>query len=137
MTNQVYNKWVGKIISDRLASIDVKVVLINVSGAGTLYAFSQTHEFLSDVPVASRISTTTANLSSKTFVDGMFDAANLVPAFPSVTGTESEALGLFEDTGDEATSSLICYIDTGTGLAITPDGNNIDINWGVAGIFGL
>lgn len=136
MANAVYNKWVGKIISDRLAAQDMKVVLVNVSGAGTLYAFAQTHEFLSDIVAGARIATS-GNLAAKTFVDGTFDAADLIPAFSSASGDISEAIVIYEDTGVAATSSLVAFIDTATGLAITPDGNNIDINWNVAGIFSL
>ena len=136
MANAIYDKWVGKLISDRLAAQDIKVVLVNVTGAGTLYAFAQSHEFLSDIPADARIALS-GNLASKTFVAGTFDAADLTPAFPSATGDISEAIVIYEDTGTAATSTLIAFIDTATGLAITPDGNNIDITWNAAGIFSL
>ena len=33
-----------------LSSVNVKALLVNVSGAGTLYTYSAAHEFLSDIP---------------------------------------------------------------------------------------
>ena len=36
---------------------------------------------------------------------------------------------LYRDTGVEATSALIAYIDTATGLPITPNGGDIIVNW--------
>jgi len=136
MSNALYNKWKQQIITDRLSTANIKAVLVNTAGTGTLYVFSQAHEFLSDVPAASRIATS-GNLASKTFVNGVLDAADLVPAFASATGTQSEVIILYEDTGVATTSRLILFLDTATGLAITPDGNNIDINWNAGGIFVL
>jgi hypothetical protein len=33
-----------------LSSVNVKALLVNVSGAGTLYTYSASHEYLSDIP---------------------------------------------------------------------------------------
>src|SRR5438477_12411391 len=57
-----------------LSSVNVKALLVNVSGAGTLYAYSASHEFLSDVPSGARIATS-GNLSGKAIGnDGSFDS---------------------------------------------------------------
>ena len=36
---------------------------------------------------------------------------------------------IYRDTGTEATSPLIAYIDTATGLPITPNGGDIIVVW--------
>ncbi len=67
----------------------------------------------------------------------LFDAADVV--FSAVTGDPSEALVIYKDTGDAATSPLIAYIDTAAGLPVTPSGTDITVTWdsGVNKIFKL
>jgi len=58
--------------------------------------------------------------------------------FSSVSGNQSEALIIYIHTGNEATSRLVAYIDTGvTGLPVTPSGGNIIVVWNASGIFTL
>lgn len=82
-------------------------------------------QFLSDIPAAARVAT--ATLGSKTASDGVADAADLT--FNNVTGDQAEAVVLYKDTGVESTSQLIAYIDTATGLPVTPSGSDIVIQW--------
>ena len=49
--------------------------------------------------------------------------------FTSVTGASIEAIVLYKDTGTDATSPLIAFIDTATGLPITPNGGDIIVTW--------
>jgi len=84
------------------------------------------HEFLSDVGSSARI-TTPVTLTSKTSTGGAADAADVT--FTSVSGPSIEAIILYRDTGTEATSPLIAYIDTATGLPITPNGGDIIVTW--------
>ena len=49
--------------------------------------------------------------------------------FTSVSGPSIEAIVIYKDTGSEATSPLIAYIDTATGLPITPNGGDIIVTW--------
>ena len=46
-----------------------------------------------------------------------------------MTGDPSEALVIYKDTGTESTSPLIMYIDTATGLPVTPNGGDITVTW--------
>lgn len=94
-----------------LSAVDVKAVLVDTADYTVDLA---THEFLSDIIAAARVSTTAA-LASKTTTGGVFDAADL--ALPDAGGDTAEALVLYVDTGVEATSRLIAYIDTATGPA--------------------
>lgn len=117
-----------------LSSVDVKALLVNVSGAGTLYTYSAAHEFLSDIAAAARIATS-GNLSGKAVEnDGSFDSDD--PTFSGVTGDTIEAIVLYIDTGVAGTSRLIMFQDTGvTGLPLTPDGSDVQINVDAAGWF--
>lgn len=124
MASAIYPKTKEQMLQGgiNLASANVKAVLVDAAD----YAYSAAHEFLSDVPVAARVATS-GNLASKTFTDGVFDAADAV--FASATGDQSEAVVLYIDTGTAATSRLIAYIDTGTGLPVTPNGADINLVW--------
>lgn len=109
------------------AEIDVtsdvlKVQLVDI----TDYTWSDTHEFLTDVPVAARVGTA-VTLGNVTRTGGVMDADNVT--FTAVTGDEAEALVIYQDTGVEATSRLMAYIDDATGLPVIPNGGNIDVIW--------
>lgn len=106
----------------------IKVALVDT---GT-YTYSSAHDFLNDV---SGVVGTAATLASKTTTSGTFDAADVT--FSAVTGSSAEALIIYKDTGSSATSQLIAYIDTATGLPVTPNGGDITIAWNASGIFAL
>lgn len=110
---------------------DVKAILVDLAD----YTFDNAHDFLSDVPVAARVATS-ANLAGKTVTNGVFDCDNFT--WTAVTGDQSEAVIFFIDTGVEATSRLVCYLDTGqSGLPVTPNGGDINFNVDAAGAFGI
>lgn len=85
-----------------------------------------THDNLDDVAGASRVATS-SNLGSKTVTAGVADAADVL--LTSVTGDQSEFILIYADSGVESSSRLICYIDTATGLPVTPNGGNITIQF--------
>ena len=101
----------------------IKLVLID---AADYTVNLETHQFFSEVASASRVATST--LAGKSTAAGVADANDTV--FSSVTGDQSEALLLYKDTGTEATSQLIAYIDTASaGLPVTPNGGDITVTW--------
>lgn len=102
---------------------DIKAVLVD-TGAYTVNL--ATHQFLSDIPSGARIATS-ANLSGKTKTAGVADANDVT--FTAVSGASVEALVLYQDTGVAGTSRLIAYIDTATGLPVTPNGSDITVTW--------
>lgn len=85
-----------------------------------------TDQFLSDV-TGSGIVATSANLGTKTTTNGDATAANIT--FSAVSGDISEFLVLYQDTGVGTTSRLIARIDTATGLPVTPNGGDIQVQW--------
>ncbi len=121
--NALYPKGKKKLLDadiDCLAD-NIKCVLVDLAD----YTYSAAHEFLSDVVAAGRVATS-PNLAGKDTTDGVFDADDFT--FAAVTGDESEALIYYKDTGVEATSPLILYLDTGiTGIPVTPNGGDINV----------
>ena len=76
-------------------------------------------------------------LTSKTQTDGVFDAADTT--FTSLSGDQSESILIFQDTGTDTTSLLMVFLDTATGLPLTPNGADVTIVWdsGANAIFAL
>lgn len=102
---------------------NIKAVLVDT---GSYTPNLSAHEFLSDVGSGARISTS-GNFTGKAATGGAADANDVT--FTSVTGASIEAIILYKDTGVEGTSPLIAYIDTATGLPITPNGGDIIVTW--------
>ncbi len=134
MANSIYTKGKEALLdgSINLEADTIKCVLID---AADYTVNLSTHDNLDDVPSGARVGTP-QTLGSKTFTSGVFDAADVT--FPSVTGDPCEAIVIYKDTGTENTSRLLAYIDTAaSGLPVTPNGGNIQIQWNAGGIFAL
>jgi hypothetical protein len=133
MANALYDKGREKFLNGDLSWRDgaIKVVLVDTEAYTVNLAVD---EFLSSIPLEDRIATS-SNLVNKTSVAGVADAGNVT--FPSVSGDVSEAVIIYLDTGNAATSPLIAYIDTATGLPVTPNGGDITVTWNASGIFKL
>jgi hypothetical protein len=82
-------------------------------------------DFIDDVPAGARVAT--ATLTGKSNVRGVVDAADI--SFGNVTGDPSEAVIIWHDTGTESTSPLLLFLDTATGLPVTPSGSEIQVQW--------
>ena len=110
----------------------IKVTLIDAADY-VIGANIDIHEYmnLDTVPAAAKIAT--ATLGTKSVTLGVADA--LDATFPLVTGHEAEVLLIWKDGGDGGTtqsgvlSPLIAYIDTATGLPVTPNGGDIVVVW--------
>jgi hypothetical protein len=125
MANALYDKARQKFLEGSILYLTdtIKVLLVDIG----LYTVNlATHEFLSDIPAGARVGTA-QTLAGKTSAAGVADANDVT--FNTVTGSSVEALVLYKDTGVEATSPLIAYLDTATGLPITPNGGNINVVW--------
>lgn len=117
-------------------SIDYDTAVIKVSLVRG-YTFSAAHKFVSDVTGAggTLVATTSSGLASKTVTSGVADAADITftavaagAAIPALIVYQSSAVTGGADVA--ATSQrLIAYIDTATGLPVTPNGQNITITW--------
>ena len=101
----------------------IKVILVDT---GAYTPQTSVHQYLADIPISARIAGP-VTLTSKATTGGAADAADCT--FTSVTGASIEAIVIYKDTGTEATSPMIAYIDTATGLPITPNGGDIIVTW--------
>ena len=124
MANGMYVKGLEQLMQAgiNLVSDTIKVTLVDAAD----YTFDlAAYDFINDVPAGARVAT--ATLASKSVTGGAFDAADVT--FSGVTGDPSEALVVWKDTTVEGTSPLIMYIDTATGLGVTPNGGDISVAW--------
>lgn len=132
MANGLFVKGIEALMQGQinLVSDTIKVTLVDLADYTADLA---AHDFINDVPAGARVAT--ATLASKSVTGGAFDAADVT--FPAVTGDQSEALVIWKDSGTESTSPMIMYIDTATGLGVTPNGGDISVVWdnGVNKIF--
>jgi hypothetical protein len=125
MANALYDKGRQKFLEGGIAWLTdtIKVVLVDTA----LYTPDLANdEFLDDIPAGARIATSAA-ITGKTSTAGVADADNT--PYSTVTGATVEAAVFYKDTGTEATSALIAYIDTATGLPFTPSGGDVEIRW--------
>jgi hypothetical protein len=135
MANALYDKGRESFLKGEISwsGDNVKTALVDTA---TYTPDLANDQFLSDIPAGERVATS-ANLSSKTTTAGVADAADIT--FTAVSGDQSEALVIYQDTGTPSSSRLIAYIDTATGLPVTPNGGDITVTWdsGVSRIFKL
>ncbi|MBT9165473.1 MAG: hypothetical protein DDT25_00118 [Chloroflexi bacterium] len=134
MANALYPRWKEQLLqftpNNNMLTGTVRVALIDTG----LYTYSAAHQFYSAASAAAV--GTPQIIGAKTFVDGVFDGADVT--FTAVSGASVEALILYIDTGTAATSPLVAFINTGvTGLPVTPNGGDISITWNALGIFQL
>jgi len=125
MANKLFDKGREGILDGSIAwaTDNIKAVLVDT---GTYTVDLANHANLSDIAAGARVATS-ANLASKTSTGGVADAAD--QTFTAVTGATVEAIVLYKDTGTAGTSRLLCYIDTGTGLPVTPNGGDITVQF--------
>lgn len=102
---------------------NIKAILIDT---GTYTPNFTTDQFRSDIPGGAQVSTS-PNFTSKTSTAGVADADDIT--FTAVPATSVEAVVLFQDTGTAATSRLIAYLDSVTGLPATTNGGDVIIQW--------
>lgn len=127
MTNLLYPKfkeelWKG---THDLESSTVRAVLVDTG----VYTYNAAHNAYDDL--SGVVGTESGALGSKTFTSGVFDSANIT--FSAVTGSTAEAVVLFIDSGTPSTDYLIAYIDSGTGLPVTPNGGDINVTVNASG----
>jgi len=100
------------------------------------YSFSASHRFVSDVTNAGgSLVAISGALTGKSISAGVADAADV--SFAAVpTGAAISAVIIFQASavtgGSDVVPSaqrLICYMDTATGLPVTPNGQAIGLSW--------
>lgn len=113
---------------------DLRVILID-SADDTIAV--NTDQDLADIVAGARVATSGA-LASKSVVASSntltMDAADL--SFSAVSGDQAEQLVIYKHTGTESTSLLVIFFDTFTsGMPVTPNGGDINLQFNASGIF--
>lgn len=139
MANGFYTIFLNNLLSNAATrpDLDTDTIKLVLTDHGTDTPNLTTDDYYSDISAGTVGSLSTA-LGSKTIGTvgvGVFDAADLAPAFTAVSGASVESLSLLKDTGAGATSDLICYWDTATGLPLTPNGGDVNVSFNASGIF--
>lgn len=134
MANAFYAKGKEKILSALInfPTDNIRAVLVKNTYAQNL----ATDEFFSEI--SAEVVGAPQTLVTKSVADGAFDAQDSTWA-AVLAGSTIEAVVLYKDTGSPATSPLLAYIDTVTGLPLATNGGDITIQWdnGVYKIFSL
>jgi hypothetical protein len=137
MANALYVAFRNGVLGSHATRVDldadtIKAVLID---HGTDTPNVSTDDFYNDIS-AGIVGSLSSGLTSKTIgtvAAGVFDADNVTST--AVSGNSVESVNPPKDTGNTATSDLIAYFDTGTGLPVTPNGGDITVTWNASGIF--
>jgi hypothetical protein len=134
MANAIYPKYKDAILDGAanvsLTSETVKVSLID----NEEITYDANTEYYADLNANGVIATQT--IANITLNGGLVDGDDVI--FSAVTGDESEALLIWIDTGNPSTSRVVAYMDTGiSGLPISPNGSDVDVEWNASGIFQL
>lgn len=126
MANKLYPKGREAFLRGLVAWDADTIKVLAVTAA---YAQNDAHDFLDDV-AAGRV-VTSAALGSKTYTDGVADAADLTYSLVAA-GSTIVGLVIFKDTGVEATSRLLAWIDTksdGTPISVATNGGDVVVSW--------
>lgn len=99
----------------------IKLALVDNTYAENL----ATHQYVTDL--GAHIVARSPVLAGKTSTGGVADASDLV--IGGVSGPTIEAYVVYQDTGTDATSRLIAYVDTATGLPMTPIGGSVGVTF--------
>lgn len=138
MANHLFTKWKQEVVkgtANTSLTGTLRVALVDAGTYTTGAATLSTDQFYSSV---SGVAGTPVTLASKTYTDGILDAADVTFTAVSNGSVTCEALVFYIDTGTAATSPLVAYLDTGiTNMPVTPNGGNIDVTWNASGIFAL
>lgn len=122
MANKFYPKGAQKLLSGAInfSADTIKAVLVPVA-----YAYSDTHEFLSDLGA---VVGAAVELQNKVVTGGVFDADDI--SFGAVAaGSTVKAIALFKDSGSAATSPLLAYYDVVTGFPFSTNGSEVSTPW--------
>jgi hypothetical protein len=128
MANALYDKGRQSFLEATIAYLTdtIKAVLVQ-TGVGHYVVNLAADQFLSSIVAGDRIAISPA-FTTKTSVAGVADADDVTWAAVAA-GPAAGAIVIYKDTGNPATSPLIAYIDTDTGLPVTPSGGDIIQVW--------
>lgn len=138
MANALFNAYRNVVVEGTGPNINTSTVKAMFVDHGVDTPNPSADDFIDDILSGARVPAIASCpvLASKTFGVvgvGVFDAADVT--FAALSGASVESLILFVDTGTEATSRLLAFWDTATGLPLTPNGGDVTVQWSASGIY--
>lgn len=134
MANFIYAKALQFYPFPNIIGNTIRVSLIRTADG---YTPDQANdEFYNAIPGAA-VKAVSDPLTNKSFVGGVFKADDTTfGAVPA--GSACDGMVIWHDTGNSSTSRLLVWIDSYSGLPVTPDGVNwVNVQWPAAGIFAI
>ena len=130
MSNNVYEKARNAFLTGQLDWVtdDMTVALI----VDTYTPDEVNHEFLSDLPTDAIVA---SQIATNRQTDGQGTALADDTVFTAVTGDTIGGLVIYKDTGTDSSSRLVAFVFNHPALPISPNGEDIAIEWDDAGIF--
>jgi hypothetical protein len=142
MANMLFGTWKGSLLTGT-ASVAVNTNSTQAGMYGVLLSSAvgvvgSSWETFSDFSSAYSGAVSTAHyLLTPTVSSATFDSSDITFASVAAGSTLTGVL-LIRLIGNASNNSLpVCYLDTATGLPVTPNGGNISVTWDSAGIFTL
>jgi hypothetical protein len=127
VANGIYKLGMEAILN-KLVDLDTDNIKVALIDTGTYTVNLTTHDFYNDL---TGVVGTPVALAGKTISLGVFNATSPT-SFSGTGGNSVEALVIYQDTGNVATSILLFYLDTvASGLPFTPPAGawTLDITW--------
>jgi hypothetical protein len=123
MSNTLWDTGRAAFLAGDIAwdSDDIRVMLVK-----STYTYVATHAYVSNLGSVDNGRSTA--FASKTTTAGVADAADI--SLSATAAVACNALVIFKHTGADTSARLIAYIDTATGLPLTPaTGATITVQW--------
>jgi len=128
MANRIYENYADKLLglaaaAHALVDWDAHNVKAALTDHADVTPDPATHQDYDDIDGGTV--SLSANMTGAVIADGFVDVDDF--DFADVTGDQAESITWFYDSGVVSTSPLLVYVDTATGLPVTPNGNDIHI----------
>jgi hypothetical protein len=111
---------------ERDSNSDLVAGTVKVQLVDSGYTYSASHDFFDDVTAGTRVGTA-QTLGSKSFTNGIMSAT--CPDFTGLTGDTVTGFVVYIDTGNEATSRLVMFVDDATVFPLVPGGLDQALVW--------
>jgi hypothetical protein len=136
MANAIYPEGMKGLLDGSIALLTDTIKVLGIDTADETY--NAADKFVSDVTAAGIVFRSAA-LTTKalTITAGKVEFTADDQTVPTVTGDPLEAVILYKDTGSDATSRLIAFVDrdqAGNPIAFTPNGSGCLLDFLAAGI---